>query len=160
VAEFSSLSLKYRAYMAVYRWRRIDPVPWAELRRPLVSARVALVTSAGFYRSGIDEPFRRMTGGDSSFRALPDDVDPRSLVLGQMSDSFDHGPATADPNVAFPLEWLHQLAAAGEIGASAPRHLSFNGSITAPERMVRDTGPRAVELLLEDGVDAAVLVPI
>jgi D-proline reductase (dithiol) PrdB len=160
MAEFSSLTLKYRAYMAVYRWRRIDPVPWAELRRPLSRARVALVTSAGLYRPGIDEPFRRITGGDPSFRVLPDDVDPRSLVLGQTSDSFDHAPATADPNVAFPLELLHQLAAAGEIGEPAPRHLSFNGSITAPERLVRDTGPRAVESLLEDGVEAAVLVPI
>ncbi len=42
----------------------------------------------------------------------------------------------------------------------APRHLSFMGSVTAPGRLVRDTAPRAAELLVEDRVDVALLVPV
>jgi hypothetical protein len=34
------------------------------------------------------------------------------------------------------------------------------GSITAPRRLVRDTAPLAATLLQEDGIDAALLVPV
>jgi hypothetical protein len=46
------------------------------------------------------------------------------------------------------------------VGSAAPRHLSFNGSITAPARLVRESAPRAARLFVEDGVHAALLVPI
>jgi hypothetical protein len=56
----------------------------------------------------------------------------------------------------------HVLAVAerGRIGALNRRHLSFMGSITAPGRLQRDFLPRAARLLAEDGVDAALLVPV
>ena len=159
MADFSSLPLRYRAQMALYRWRAAERA-WTPLRGPLALARIALVTSAGYYRPEIDEPFRRVPGGDTGFRLLPDDVSLRGLVLGQTSGAFDRAPAAADPNVAFPLERLHALVAAGAVGEAAPRHPSFNGSITAPGRLVRESAPHAADALLADGVDAAVLVPI
>ena len=66
----------------------------------------------------------------------------------------------ADRNLAYPLDRLRALAAEGLVGAVAPRHLSFNGSITAPGRLVRDTVPQMADVLRADAVDAALLVPI
>jgi D-proline reductase (dithiol) PrdB len=65
-----------------------------------------------------------------------------------------------DPNLAFPLDRLHELEARGRIGSVAPRHLSFSGSITAPGSLIRDTAPQAAGLLAEDAVDVALLVPV
>jgi D-proline reductase (dithiol) PrdB len=160
MASFDELSFKYRALVALYPWRRLDPVPWTPLRVPLAEARVALVTSAGLYRPGVDAPFTEVRGGDASFRVLPDDVAPDALALGQTSDAFDPTPVLADRNLAYPLDRLRELVDAGVIGAMAPRHVSFNGSITAPARLVRDTVPAIADVLARDAVDAALLVPI
>ena len=40
------------------------------------------------------------------------------------------------------------------------RHLSFMGSITAPGRLVKYTAPEAVRTLVDDAVDAALLIPV
>ncbi len=158
--DFSELPLRYQAAIAVYPWRRIDPVPWAVLARPLSQSRVALVTSAGLYRPGTDKPFAKSLGGDTSHRVIPDDVDVQSLAIGQTSDAFDRAPMQADRNVGLPLDRLHELVNAGVVGSAAPRHVSINGAITAAGRLVRGTGPRVADLLRADQVDAALFVPV
>jgi len=160
VADFATLTVRYRLQMAIYPWRRLERTPWQPLRVPLQQARIALVTSAGLYRRELDEPFAQMSGGDPSFRVIPDNVEPGTLVVGQTSHAFDHGPAERDLNLVLPLEPLHALVVAGEVGSAAARHLSFNGSITAPGRLVRRTAPEAAELLRGDGVDVALFVPV
>ena len=159
MADFSELALAYRVAIQFYPWRRIDPVPWAP-PRDARSSRVALVTSAGLHRRDGDAPFAPVRGGDTSVRMLPADVALDQLVVGQTSDAFDRSLVDLDRNAAFPLARLAELHAAGEVGGIAPRHLSFNGSITAPGRLVASTAPAAAAALRADGVDAAVLVPI
>jgi len=87
-----------------------------------------------------------------------------SLAAGRSdplrSTSFDHRGIEADRNLALPLDRLRELAAEGEIGEVAPRHLSFMGSITAPNRLVRHSAPEAAEILVRDAVDVALLVPV
>jgi D-proline reductase (dithiol) PrdB len=154
------LPLKYRLLLASYPWRRPDQVQPARLRRPITEARVALVTTAGLVPPG-DLAFdldRR--GGDSSFRVIPAGTDPRALVVMHRSDAFDRRAIEADPGVAFPLTLLATMAGRGAIGAVAPRHLSFMGSITAPGRLRRDSAPAAAGLLAADAVDVALLVPV
>jgi D-proline reductase (dithiol) PrdB len=160
VADLSELSFRHRLQLAAYRWRRLDPVPGSAPKGPLSATRLALVTSAGLYRAGIDPPFQRIRGGDVSFRVIPNDVAVASLSIGQTSDAFDRAPVETDRNIALPLDRLHELVRAGEVGSAAPRHLSFNGSITAPGRLVAETAPEAAELLRADGTDAALLVPV
>ena len=160
MADFSELPLRYRLEMAVYGWQRVDPEVWARLAVPLSDARVGLVTTAGLYRRGPDEPFRRVRGGDCSFRVIPNAVDLHALAVGQTSHAFDRAPVEADRNVALPIERLRTLVERGEVGSAAPRHLSFNGSITAPGRLVRDSAPEAARLLADDGVQGALLVPV
>lgn len=152
--------LNIRLYLKTYRWRRIDPVPWASARQPLARSCLALVSTAGFVAPG-QEPFDdRQRGGDYSFREIPADQDPHSLIDCHRSDSFDHTGMRADPNLAFPLDRVRELAADGVIGSVNHRHLSFMGSITAPGRLMRESAPAAARLLAADGVDVALLVPV
>ena len=156
----ADLPLKYRFLLRTYRWRRAEAVAAARLRRPLTEARVALVTSAGFVAPG-DTPFDLdLKGGDSSFRTITGEADLAELGMFNKSDAFDPVPIAADRNVAFPLQRLHALVASGEIGEVAPRHLSFMGSITRPDRLQAESAPMAAEQLVNDGVDIALLVPV
>lgn len=160
MGELAEFSLGLRVFLRGYPWRRIEPVPFAPLAKPLSEARLALVSSAGFVLPG-QPPFdESRRGGDPSFREIPADAAPRTLVDTHRSEAFDHAAMARDPNLTFPLERVRELAARGRIGSVNERHLSFMGSITAPGRMLRDTAPVAAARLVADGVDAALLVPV
>lgn len=160
MASAGELSLKIRLFLKAYPWRRIDPVPWAPLRKPLAESRLALVSSAGFVLPGQERFSSTISGGDGSFREIPADADLATAIDTHRSESFDHTGMTRDPNLALPLDRVRELAASGRIGEVNRRHLSFMGSITAPGRLVRDHAPEAARRLVEDGVDVALLVPV
>lgn len=156
----SEFSLPVQLLLKAYRWQRIDPIPWAPLRKPLTEACLALVSSAAFVlpdQRPFDESIR---GGDPSFREIPSDAGAGLLVDTHRSESFDHSGMHKDPNIAFPIDRVRELEAAGRIGRVNHRHLSFMGSITAPDRLIKDTAPEAASWLVEDGVDVALLVPV
>jgi D-proline reductase (dithiol) PrdB len=165
VARLTELPWKHRLFLASYRFRRLSPVPWAPLRRPVTECRVALATSAGLYLPD-QPPFDPdIRGGDPSFRVIP--LPPAGVALGdlglrhsQRSEAFDPSGIEKDWNLALPLDRLRELEATGEIGSAAPRHLSFMGSITTPGRLRKESTPRAVDVLLEDGVEALLLCPV
>ena len=154
------LKLSLRVFARTYPWRRIAPVPVARPGRPIARCRVALVTTAGLVVPG-DAPFdERIRGGDFSHRVIPSGADVQALEEHHRSDAFDHAGIAADRNIGFPLDRLRELAAAQEIGEVAPRHASLMGSITAPGRLVRHTLPALADLLGEDRVDVALMVPV
>lgn len=153
-------SLSIRLFLKAYRWRRIDPVPNAPLRKPLARSRLALVSTAGMVAPE-QPPFDdTVKGGDWSFREIPADTDPRTLIDCHRSETFDHAGLAADANLGFPLERVRELADRGRIGSVNHRHLSFMGSITAPGRLQKETAPAAARLLVADEVDVALLVPV
>jgi len=156
----ADLPLWLRTTLRFYRWRCLDPVPFAALNKPVNECRVALVSSGGLVAPK-QPPFdKSVKGGDFSYRVIPADTPVQSLIETHRSEAFDPRGIAADRNLAFPLDRLHELAAAGTIGAVAPRHLSFMGSITAPNRLIRRTAPEATDILVEDQVDIALLVPV
>lgn len=160
MGEIEEFPLAIRLFLRAYPWRRIDPVPWAPLRRPLAECRLALVSSAALVAPGQPAFDASVRGGDPTFREIPTEVDLAALRETHRSESFDHSGIARDPNLAFPLERLRELARAGRIGSLAPRHLSFMGSILAPGRLVKRTAPEAASRLVADGVDVALLVPV
>ena len=160
MGDLSEFSFATRAFLKLYRWRRIDPIPWSPLRKPLSAAKVAIVTTAGLVMPGQAAFDDAIKGGDSSFRVIPHDADVASLMDTHRSETFDHSGIQSDPNLAFPLDRLHELARDGRIAHVSERHLSFMGSITAPGRLMRDSAPAAAQRLVEDGVDVALLVPV
>jgi D-proline reductase (dithiol) PrdB len=160
VATLSDLSLKNRLFMATYRYRTVEPIPYARPRKPLREARVALVTTGGVYAPG-QAPFDvAKKGGDVSFRILPRNAAVSTLGIAHRSDAFDQAGFLADRNLGFPLDRLREMEAAGAIGSLAPRAISFMGSISAPGRLVKETAPEAAALLDADAVDVALLVPL
>jgi D-proline reductase (dithiol) PrdB len=160
MARVSDLSLWLRAYLRTYRWRRVDPVPLARRTKPVARSRVALVTTAGLVPPGAPPFDEAVKGGDFSYRVIAADADVARLAEHHRSEAFDHTGIALDRNLVFPLDRLRELAAAGEIGEVAPRHLSFMGSITAPGRLSTRTAPEGALLLAADGVDLALLVPV
>jgi D-proline reductase (dithiol) PrdB len=160
VASLSDLSLRNRIFMARYRYRALDPVPFTRLARPLQEARVAVVTTGGVFLPSQVRFDCDLKGGDASFREIPADADLTTLGIAHKSDAFDQSGFQADRNLGFPLERLREMARRGEIGALNGRALSFMGSITSPGRLVKETAPAAAALLAADGVDAAFLVPL
>lgn len=160
MASVSDLSLKDRLFLRAYRYRKVDWGPGAQLAKPLSHARLALVTTAGFFRPE-QAPFdRSIRGGDPTFRVLPVDTELTELQLGQKSQAFDPSGLKQDKNLAFPLQRFKELQEEGTIGGVSARHISFMGSITAPGRLIRETGPQAVRILAEDQVEAVFLTPV
>jgi D-proline reductase (dithiol) PrdB len=160
MGDLSEFSWPVRLFLQAYPWRRIDPVPWTPLHKPLAECRLALVSSAGFVLPS-QAPFdASIKGGDPSFREIPSYVDVKTLIESHRSESFDHSGLKQDPNVAFPINRARELAEVGRIGSVNRRHLSFMGSLTAPGRFVKETVPQAASLLVEDNVDIALLVPV
>jgi D-proline reductase (dithiol) PrdB len=147
-------------FLKTYQWRRIDPVPWAPMTKPLEACRVALVSSAGFVTPDQSRFDDAKWGGDTSFREIPATVDVSTLIESHRSEVFDHSGIRQDPNLAFPIDRLNELCAKGRIGAVNERHLSLMGSITAPGRLIKRTAPEAVQCLAHDGVDVALLIPV
>jgi len=122
---------------------------------PLAEATIAIVTTAGLARAD-DRPF---SPGALEYRLIPGEIDPADLRMSHLSVNFDRSAWQQDHNVAFPLDRLRELAAAGEIGAVAPHHYSFMGAQPQPARL-EQTGEEVGRLLREAGVDAAFLTPV
>ena len=159
MGELSEFSLKYRLFLKTYRWRRIEPIPWTPLKKPLSDCRLVLVSSAGIVASH-QEPFdSAIRGGDPSIREIPVDVDVSTLKETHRSKAFDHTGIRLDPNLAFPIDRLRELTDAGRIGSLNHRHLSLMGSITAPGRLIKREVPPVISRLVADGVDIALFIP-
>ena len=160
MAKLSDLNLQDRMFMEMYRYRRIDWRPGAVLGKPLSEARIAIVTSAAYFRPD-QEPFDlSVRGGDTSYRTIPADTDLKCLRIGHRSHAFDRSGIKSDKNLALPLDRLHELKAEGKIGAVAPRHFSLMGSISAPGRLIAVTAPTIAVHLAEDRADAVLLTPV
>ena len=160
MGDLNEFPLKYKLFLKAYPWRRIDPVPWTPLKKPLNESRAAVVSSAGLVRPD-QEPFDdSIRGGDYSFREISSDIDLFSLIDTHRSGGFDHSGIRQDSNLAFPISRMRELEKTGRIGSMGRRHLSFMGSITAPGRLIKKTLPEALKLLVDDGVDVALLIPV
>lgn len=133
--------------------------PWAPLRKPLRSSRLALISSAGLYLRDRQEPFDAGNPlGDPTFREIPGDTVLTSLAIAH--DHYDHSLGDEDPNVVFPLDRLRTLVAAGEIGELAPVHYSFMGYCTRQLPLAADYGPEVGMRLRKAEVDAALVVAV
>ena len=139
-----------------YRWAHNQESPFTRPSRPLAESRVGLVTTA----LALD---------------LPDDVDPESLPIEStyaapadppparlftMNRSWDkEATHTRDLDSFFPIHHLAELVEAGRIGSVSPR---FYGIPTEySQRLTREVdAPQLLDLMLEDGVDVAMLVPL
>ena len=160
VGDLSEFSLGVKVYLKAYRWRSIDPVPFSPMSKKLSEARLALVSTAGFSLSGQPAFDDKAKGGDWTYRLIPKSSDAQSLIDTHRSKSFDHSGIRQDPDVAFPIDRARELVAEGRVGSLTEHHLSFMGSLTATKHLTRESAPAAAKLLVDEGAEAALLVPV
>jgi D-proline reductase (dithiol) PrdB len=86
-------------------------------------------------------------------------VDTPTEKLRVRHGGYDIRGAVADPNVAFPLERMRELAREERIGELAANAYSFVGAC-AQTPLLKHTGPEWVKLLQSQAVDAVVMVPV
>ncbi len=130
-----------------------DTEPWVT-GPPLTARRVALISTAALQHRE-DQPFQIGTG---DYRVIADDTPAKDLVMSHISTNFDRSGFEQDLNVVLPLDRLHEMAEAGEIGSVARFHYAFMGS-TDPVQM-EDAARTMAGLLKADGVDSCLLLPV
>jgi hypothetical protein len=147
-------------YGAPYEWAHHIDVPFHALHKPLSSCRFAIVTTAAPYQPGNGEQdagapynsaakFYSVYSGDSALE--------HDLRISHVAIDRDHTTGE-DQNSYFPLLALRRAAAAGRIGAVAPR---FHGLPTnRSQRVTLEVDvPALLARCCADDVDAVVLVP-
>jgi hypothetical protein len=152
----------YRAigYTTPYRWAHYRDVPFQPLGKPLADSRVAIVTTAARFdpTKGDQGPGAPYNGSAKFYRVYDGDTaTAHDLRISHIAYDRIHTAAT-DSNTWFPLAQLHRLAAAGRVGAVAPRF--FGAPTNRSHRVTIETdAPEILARCREDAVDAAVLVP-
>ncbi|MBL8381596.1 MAG: reductase [Burkholderiales bacterium] len=142
-----------------YRYAHYLEVPFTPLARPLAQSRVALLTTAAPYHpdkgeQGVRSPYNAAAKfyqpyvGDS---ALDHDLRVSHVAV-------DRAHAVDDIDAWFPLRALRRAAAAGTIGAVAPRFVGVPTNRSQRHTLETDC-PAVLDFLREDRVDCAVLVP-
>ena len=140
-----------------------DPV-WAPFEKRLASAKIALLTSAGFHLKSSQAAFdlererARPEWGDPSWRAIPSGTKPGKIGVAHLH--INDEDLLADPEIALPARLLQQLVEEGVAGAAAENHVAVMGY---QDRGLKDwretTAPQIAAFLRQQGVDGLVLAP-
>ena len=150
---------QYGPAFKTYPWPTFREAPWTPLGKPVAQSSLAVVTTGGLYRPGVDLPFDGdALEGDWGFRALPREVDLTGLAIAH--PHFAHEAAEADMNTIFPLKRLGELEAAGLIGRLAPTHYSTMGYVTRAADLAAETAPTIAERMKAEGVEVALVIPV
>lgn len=140
-----------RHFFPTFEWLDFDaPSPRHRLRKPLGSARIGLISTAGAHL-----PSQPPMGPGGSVRPLPVEAEEIELT----HEGYDTVRAGQDPDVVFPARTLLSLAAERKIGSLASLAVSLMGYIPEGRRVCERTLPAAHELLASQGVDLALLIP-
>lgn len=124
----------------------------------LSHARLALISTAGGYLSGYQDPFDAANPlGDYSIRQFP-----VSTGLDQVSfahEHYDHSAVELDPEVLLPLRLLETISRQGLIGRLSDDVISLMGYQPDVIRVLDETIPAVEVAVKAQGADAAILVP-
>ena len=143
-------------YERPYRWARNDESPFTPLVKPLSESRIGLVTTA--MNLDLPDDFDTEELPIESTYAAP--IDPTPERLFTQNRSWDkEATHTSDLDSFFPVHRLQEAVEAGRVGSISPR---FYGVPTEySQRRTNDAdAPKLLELMREDGVDVAMLVPL
>lgn len=149
---------RYAEAFKTYPYPAFADAPWVPLGTPLEAARLGVVTTAGVYRHGVDQPFEDTAEGDPRVLELPVDGG-----LDGLDVAHSHIPrelARADMNVVLPLGHLHELVREGRLGALGPRVWSLVGYRTRAHDVAAETALAIAAAMAEDRVTLALVVPV
>jgi len=138
------------------------PIPWTPLDKPLSSARVALVTSAGISLKS-DPPFdmeREKLNpdyGDPTFRVLPKATTATDVNVNHLHINTSY--ILEDLDVMLPLARMAELEAEGIVGSLAPSTYSFYGFQWGGTEFLNKAITPMAQQMKAEGVDAVLLTP-
>jgi D-proline reductase (dithiol) PrdB len=140
-----------QGFEAPYRWAHFDDVPFTPLWKPLESSVLALITTASLpLGPGQDRP-------PVGVFSVPNDETPASLYTDHRSWDKD-ATHTEDLDSFFPIHRLQEFESEGCFRL-APRWYGVPTEYS--QRLTKEKdAPEVLRLCREDGVDAAVLVPL
>jgi hypothetical protein len=144
-----------------YEWAHFQQVPFTPVTKPLAQSRIGLITTAAEFdpEKGDQEAGAAYNTG-AKFHAVysrPIDSTP-DLRISHIA--YDRKNARVDDiNAYFPLQRLHEAAAAGRIGSIAARFHAVPTMRSQRKTIERDA-PEILERLREEEVDAAILVAV
>lgn len=137
---------------------------WAPLRKPVERCTIALLTSAGIYIKGEQEPFdtererREPSWGDPTYRVIPSGVAQEQVGCSHLH--INDADILEDVNVVLPIRAFQSLVQEGAIGGLADEHYSFMGYQDRRLLDWRETqGPELADRLKECAVDVLLLAP-
>lgn len=146
--------------------------PLTKLARPLGEATVGLISSTGHFPEGEDpQPFgvENMSQTEAmnrinDFLKIPPTlteipIDLSAEKLRVRHGGYDIRGVEADHNVALPLDHFRRLNKEGVIGRFHEPAYSFVGAC-AQTPLLKEVGPRWVNQLQAEGIDALVMVPV
>lgn len=142
-----------RSHLGNIPCHKFDTEPWVG-GPPLQERRIAIVSTAALQHRD-DTPF---VIGAGDYRVIADDTPAKDLVMSHISTNFDRSGFEQDLNVVLPLDRLHEMAEAREIGSVARFHYAFMGS-TEP-LLMEDAARTMARHLKADGVDSCLLLPV
>jgi D-proline reductase (dithiol) PrdB len=142
-----------------YEWAHFRDVPFHPLRKPLSDSRVALITTAAPYQPGKGEqgPGAPYNARAKFFSVYSGDTDvDHDLRIAHIAIDRKH-TSMEDSGTWFPLPALRKLVASGRVQL-APR---FHGAPTnrSQQHTKDEDAPEVLARCVEDGADAALLVP-
>jgi len=145
----------YRAlgYNNDYGWANHEETPFTSLKKPLVEARIALITTSYPPGDWSDDnpPPRRVWSGDIA--TAPAGLDNRNLAWDKESTH------TRDRETYLPIKTMQALAEQGVIGGLTDRFHSVPTEYSHRRTNGADA-PAILKRVLADGADAAVLAPL
>jgi len=146
----------YRAqgYERDYVWAHYEDVPFARLGKPLAECTVALISTSS---PSEDAAAGRFSGRMEVFSGASDPA-PERMYTDDLAWDKD-ATHTADLGSYFPIAALAHFAAQGEIGRVARRYHCVPTVYSHRATNAVDA-PLIVHRCIEDGVDAAILVPL
>ena len=147
-------------YTTPYRWAHFLAAPFTPLKKPLSQCKVAIITTAAPYQpdKGDQGPGAAYNGSAKFYQVYSGDTaHDHDLRISHIGYDRIHTSAK-DSGTWFPLPALRRAAAAGRIGAVAPR---FHGAPTnRSHRVTIETdAPEILRRVHQDAADAAILVP-
>lgn len=148
--ERSRLFYEAQGFDNAYRWATFDEVPFAGLKKPLAESRLGIVTTSATYARTSRDPRAVDTG--------PTAPPPERLYANDLS--WDKKAThLEDRESYFPILQLEAAVTDGRVGNLSPRFYCAPTSYSHRETLTED-GPQILELLREDEVDVALLVPL
>ena len=147
-------------YSAPYRWAHYASVPFRLLARPLSNSRVALITTAAPFQpdKGDQGPRAPYNGAAKFFAVYSGDASTNpDLRIAHVAIDRAHTSAE-DQRAYFPLNALRDAAFDGRIGQVAPRFHGLPTQRSHHATLALDC-PELVARCVEDGANAAILVP-